>query len=69
MYDDETNLCWRLQKGLKRNWFDAREECSNQGAHLMILNTTASLKLMQNYLQAGKVLSQMHACIQAYTSS
>ena len=53
MYDKGVNLCWSFQKNVKVNWFDASEECSKQGAQLMILNTTASVKIMQNYLAAG----------------
>lgn len=53
MYEKGANLCWRLQKDVKLNWFDASKECSKQGAHLMILNSTTSVKIMQNYLAAA----------------
>ena len=54
MYDDQVKLCWLHQKGLKLNWFDARKNCADLGAHLMILNTTTAIKIIQNYQIAGK---------------
>ena len=53
MHDKAVKLCWRLQKHVKLNWFDASKECSNEGSHLMILNTTTSVKIIQNYLAAA----------------
>lgn len=58
IYDAGTNLCWRLQRDVKLNWFDSVAACYKQGAHLMILNTTAEFVFMQNHLRtvsAGNV--------------
>ena len=35
------------------NYFDAEERCSEDGAHLMILNTTKIIYFMQEWLRAG----------------
>lgn len=51
----DLNLCWKYQKGVKLNSFEAEDRCSKEGAHLMILNTTHIVKFMQEWLKTAGV--------------
>ena len=54
-YRQDLNLCWKLQKGVKLNAFEAEERCAetHERAHLMILNSTRIVKFMQEWLKTG----------------
>lgn len=52
-YNSNINLCWKLEKGVRLNYFDAEERCARDGAHLFILNATDVIRYMQEFLAAG----------------
>lgn len=54
-YNSDINLCWEFEKGAQLNYFESYERCSQQGAHLMVVNTIGILRFMQEWLASGMI--------------
>ena len=52
MYSEALKLCWRLES-TKVHWFDAVKLCSDEGARLIIFNSTDQASLVKEYIRAG----------------